>query len=890
MIIHFNIHFITYNDEKIYLHVQLGNQDSVTTIEMSCDENSIWKVEVELTERRKELLYKYVLVKADGQQIPEPFIFRRLGTRMGESVIHVKDSWRATFGNSPFMSSAFQKCYFKRIPLYENLYNQEDILLQLFAPNVRADRHIAIIGNQEILGNWEVNHKVKLNESRYPVWSISINSSDISFPLEYKYVIVDTTTGEIIDWEVGPNRHVDNLAQFTLNVITDENFIRSIPSWKGAGVAIPIFSLRSKHSFGVGDFFDMKLMVDWAKLTGQKIVQTLPINDTTRYHNNNDSYPYNAISVYALHPIYIHLDEIGEIKDFERKAYFASKRKALNDKSFVDYENVMRVKWEYCKEVYAEDSSQVFQSYDYNLFYKKNSHWLVPYAVFSHLRNMYGTPDFTKWEILSNYNQEEVNMFASPEHTYYNDIALHYFVQYHLDKQLSDVHNYAASQGVTIKGDIPIGVNPQSVDTWMEPRLFNRFVQAGAPPDDFSTTGQNWGFPTYNWKLMEQDNYEWWRNRFLKLAEYFDAYRIDHILGFFRIWEIPQEDVWGLTGSFQPSLPFTIAELESRGLKWELDRFTKLYLKEHVIKATFGDETDEILSLYFEDDGWQTYKFKTEYDSQKKIYNHYQTLNRPLTDPEIIIRDRLYSLHTEVLFIRDVHQPDKFHPRITMHSTFSFKDLPDDIAQLLDSIYIDYFYYRHNAFWKEQAMEKLPVLINSTNMLVCGEDLGMVPESVPEVMAALEILSLEIQRMPKEAYHEFGIPADAPYLSVCTTSTHDTNPIRAWWLEDRDVSQRFYNTVLGLEGAAPEQCEPWIAEKIVRQHLESNAMFAILPWQDWLAIDGENASKVPISERINVPGDPYNFWCYRMHIPLEKLMKLDILNTKIKTMIEESGR
>lgn len=890
MFIHFKIHFVANKGEKIHLLLQLNSYGEASSTEMSCDEDSFWRIEVEVKERRKELLYKYEIVKANGQRVLEPYGYRRLLTRMGEPIIHVSDSWRTAFGDSPFMSTAFQNCYFKRSSVYHALYHDGDFLLKLFAPQIESGRHIAIVGNQELLGNWNVKNKVRLNESKYPVWSISLNVSDVSFPFEYKYVIVDTTTDEVLDWEEGPNRRIDNLSFAPLNVVTDENLTRTIPSWKGAGVAIPVFSLRSKHSFGIGDFLDMKLMVDWAKLTGQKIVQTLPINDTTRYHNNNDSYPYNAISVYALHPVYLHLDEIGEIKDVERKAYFASKRKALNDKSFVDYENVIRVKWEYCHEVYADTAPQVFQSYDFRLFFEKNSQWLVPYAVFSYLRDKFGSPDFTTWELLSNFNQEKVQAFASPEHKYHNEIAIHYFVQYHLDKQLTEVRDYARSQGVTIKGDIPIGVSPQSVDTWMEPQLFNSSVQAGAPPDDFSTTGQNWGFPTYNWELMEQDNYQWWINRFRKLADYFDAYRIDHILGFFRIWEIPQKDVLGLTGSFQPSLPFTIDELQSKGLIWEEDRFTKPYLKKHVINAIFGVETEEVLSCYFELDGWQSYKFKKEFDTQKKIYNHFAAVNRPLTGNELLMRDGLYHLHTEVLFIPDPCQHGKFHPRIAMHNTVSFKDLPDEIGRLLDNIYIDYFYHRHNAFWKEQAMKKLPALINSTSMLVCGEDLGMVPDSVPEVMNALEILSLEIQRMPKKAYHEFAMPIDAPYLSVCTTSTHDMNPIRAWWLEDSNVTQRFYNNALGIEGAAPEKCEPEIAERIVNQHLESKAMLVILPWQDWMAIDGNYALKDPIAERINVPGDPYNFWCYRMHIPFEKLMKLDDLNTRIKTMIEKSGR
>jgi 4-alpha-glucanotransferase len=890
MLIKFNIHFVTKWGEKIRLFLQSKDDDSISSIEMSCDKNFFWTTELDVQENQPQIFYKYELVTASGQHVLEYNGFRKLDTRTSKQVIELQDSWRHSFGDSPFVTTVFRDCYFKRSPVESVINKNADFMLQLHAAQIEAGRHFAVVGNQDVIGNWEVNKKVRLNEENYPLWSIAFEACDIKFPLEYKYLIVDSTTDEVLAWGGGPNRRVEQITPNALNVITDENFIRTIPSWKGAGVSIPVFSLRSKKSFGIGEFFDLKLMVDWAKITGQKIIQTLPINDTILYHSNYDSYPYNAVSVYALHPVYLNLDAMGKLKNAERKEYFSAKKKSLNAKSFSDYQNVMNVKWEYCQEIYAENAKKTFKTEEYKSFFSHNKTWLVPYAVFSLLRDKFGTPDFTKWEVLSTYNKAGVEAFASQDNEYYDEIAIHYFVQYHLDKQLTEVHNYARSNGIAIKGDIPIGVSPRSVDAWMEPDMFNTLMQAGAPPDDFSETGQNWGFPTYNWDLMEKNNYQWWKNRFRKLSEYFDAYRIDHILGFFRIWEIPQNDVWGLTGSFNPALPFTVAELQSKGLYWDENRFLKPYLKEHVIQSIFGKYTDEVLREFFDQDGWQTYKFKNEFDNQKKIEKHFASLGYNFGTKEVIVRDGLYMLHCEVLFVRDSRQPDRFHPRISMHSSATFRDLPDETRRLLDNIYVDYYYHRHNAFWKDQAMKKLPALISSTNMLVCGEDLGMVPDSVPELMNQLEILSLEIQRMPKKPHHEFAMPCDAPCRSVCTTATHDMSPIRAWWLEDKNITQRFYNKALGIQGTAPEQCEPWIAERIVNQHLESNAMLIILPWQDWMAIDGKNAHEHPDSERINVPSNPRNFWCYRMHISLEDLLRMDSLNDRIKKMIVASGR
>ncbi|MBP6260656.1 MAG: 4-alpha-glucanotransferase, partial [Paludibacter sp.] len=506
------------------------------------------------------------------------------------------------------------------------------------------------------------------------------------------------------------------------------------------------------------------------------------------------------------------------------------------------------------------------------------------------LRDLYKTPEFGKWPVYSNYNENEIKELVDPASGHFDEIAIYYFLQYHLHLQLSEVHEYARANGIAIKGDIPIGVSPRSVDAWVDPELFNSNVQAGAPPDDFSATGQNWGFPTYNWELMAKDGYQWWRKRFQKLAEYFDAYRIDHILGFFRIWEIPVNDVWGLTGSFNPALPFSKAELESRGLWWDENRYLKPYMREHVLYAIFGKYTDDVIREYLLSDGWQNYKFKPEFDTQKKIESHFAMLGYNFGNKEVLIRDGLYMLHCEVIFLRDLREPDKFHPRISMHNSATFRDLNDETRRLLDKIYVDYFYHRHNEFWKQQAMKKLPALISATNMLVCGEDLGMVPDSVPDVMNALEILSLEIQRMPKKPNAEFAMPSEAPYRSVCTTSTHDMNPIRAWWEEDPTLTQRFYNRALGFQGPAPEKCEQWIAEKIIEQHLASEAMWIILPWQDWMALETKLCLEHPFAERINVPSNPRNFWCYRMHISLEKLNKEDKLNSRIAELISNSGR
>ena len=889
MKIQFKIHYKTQWGQTMYLIVHAAD-NSIEKFGMHCNEKSEWK-----TELKKDFLetfsYQYAIQNSDKSLNFEYGNVRKIEFPAATENVVVLDSWRASYGDSPFLSTAFTDCFFKRTPLNTNSPDlSKKLILRVNCPQMEPNRHFAVIGNQDSLGNWDVKKKVRLDESQFPIWSIPLDPAKIKFPLEYKYLIVDTKTDEVLAWGGGPNRLVEKVDKQALTIVTDEHFIRTIPSWRATGVAIPVFSLRSDDGFGIGEFNDLKKMVDWAKKTGQRIIQILPINDTILYHTNYDSYPYNAVSVYALHPIYLHLESVGKLKTKKLKDYFRSKKAEFNGKNFSDYQNVLTTKWEFFKILYPQESPVVFASDDYKSFFETNKEWLVPYAAFSYLRDLNGSPEFSKWADFNTYNRQEIEELSSPDTSHYHEIAFYYFLQYHLHKQLIEIHDYARENGVAIKGDIPIGVSPRSVDAWVEPELFNTTVQAGAPPDDFSATGQNWGFPTYNWELMEKDGYQWWRKRFQKLAEYFDAYRIDHILGFFRIWEIPVNAVWGLTGTFHPALPFTRNEIESKGLRWDENRFLKPYLKEHVIYATFGKYSDEVAREYFLTDGWQNFKFKPEYDTQKKIEAHFASLGYDFGTKEVLIRDGLYALHCEVLFIRDSRQPDKFHPRISMHSSATFRDLSDENRRTLDRIYVDYFYHRHTEFWKQQALKKLPALISATKMLVCGEDLGMVPDSVPDVMNALEILSLEIQRMPKKANTEFAMPADAPYRSVCTTSTHDMNPIRAWWEEDAALTQRFYNRALGMQGPAPVVCETWIIERIIEQHLLSNAMWIILPWQDWMAIDIVLRNEHPLAERINVPSNPRNFWCYRMHITLEQLLTEDVFNKKIKEMITGSGR
>lgn len=886
MKLHFKLQFFTKWGQKLLLLTYAADNTALDTYQMEPDANGYWHFDFDYSTHRDFAKYRYAVNQPDNTFMYETGLARTLQFPVNGLDIALHDNWRGPFGDTPFNAALFTNLFFAR-ETTDISTNGGRLILRLHCPAVEPDKYIALTGNQPLLGNWGKDGFIRMDETHFPDWHTALAVNEITFPLEYKYLLVDATTHTIAEWEGGENHSIAFADDSTLNVVNDENFRRNSTPWKAAGVAIPVFSLRSKKSFGVGEFDDLRLMIDWAAETGQRMIQTLPVNDTILHRNNRDSYPYNAVSVYALHPLYLNPYRAGKLKNDDQRKYYEQQRKALNSLPIVAYQEVMELKWAYLSELYEQEGTAVFRKKDFKQFFDSNKEWLVPYAAFSYLRDLYGTPDTQKWDTHQSYSQPAIEDMCAATSEVYPKIAFYYFLQYHLHKQLSEVHAYAQSKKVALKGDIPIGVSPQSVDVWVEPELFNLHVQAGAPPDDFSATGQNWGFPTYNWELMAKDGFNWWKKRFAKMADYFDAYRIDHILGFFRIWEIPSTDVWGLKGYFNPALPYSVDEIRYKGIDWDEQRLTKPYITDELLQNIFGNSANAIKEQFLLKNSDETLYFRPEFDTQRKIKRYFAASNSESENNSVILRDGLYSLHCEQLFIADEKKPGYYHPRISMCEAYSFRSLNSEQQQRLRELHDDYFYRRHNDFWKENAYAKLPALLSATGMLVCGEDLGMVPDSVPEVMKSLEILSLEIQRMPKKYGQQFGLPADAPYLSVVTTSTHDMTPLRAWWKENSALTQRFYNDVLQREGAAPEKCEADIAKAIVKQHLESGAMWVILPWQDWIAMDEKLWREKEEDERINVPDNPRNFWCYRMHIGLEEMMKKTEFNEEMRRMIGE---
>ena len=856
-----------------------------------------WEATIQLKKSISNLSYKYILINDKKEELDIDWGKNRtLRFTKNQKSILLKDCWRSKHhGETAFYSSAFSEAIFKPkiFKSKRSAASAGNIKLhfQIHAPRISSGQQICILGNIPELGNWDLTKPILLGNANHPLWTTSINCSTKK-DIEYKYGVYNVREKKVQFLEGGENRVFKFHFFAAINdaiIITDEYFNHPHGNWKGAGVAIPVFSIRSKSGLGVGEFTDIKKLVDWSKKVGLKMVQILPINDTIATSTWTDSYPYASISVFALHPLYLHLNDLVDFKKIVDQKQFEKERKELNNLTEVDYEETMRLKLKYARMIFLKTKKSFLENSEFKKFLTENEHWLKPYALFSFYRDKYKTPNFNLWKRDKKFSLDKLKKETDPNSKNYYDIAFYYFLQYHLDKQLKSAAIYARENGLVLKGDIAIGIYRHSVDAWTEPHLYNMDGQAGAPPDPFSDIGQNWGFPTYNWEEMAKDGYQWWKNRLQLLSRYFDAFRIDHILGFFRIWQIPLEQVEGTFGFFNAALPIPLNEFKERGIYFDHDRFCKPFISIELLNEKFGEEALYVAERFLEKDANDKFHFNPAFDTQRKIDAYFE---KKVNKSKIHLKDGLFKLISNVLFFEvSGSNGTTFHPRIDFPDISSFSYLEKETRRKLNDLYLDYFYNRQEDFWKEQALIKLPAIKNATNMLICGEDLGMVPHCVPSVMEDLGILTLEIQRMSKNPKTEFLQEKNIPYLSVCSPSTHDMSPIRLWWEEmETEQRQRFYWNELKMTGMPPFFCEPFIVEAILKQHLNWPGMWAVFAMQDILALDGKIRRENPSEERINVPANPKHYWRYRMHIDLDDLINESDLNEQLLSLLKNSGR
>lgn len=890
MTVQFNIKYKVMFGEQIVANIQTEEGELKLPLETADGER--WACDWCVESPEKSYTY-YYSVEREGRAVKTEWLMikHQLDVNAKKAAVYtLYDHWKAMPEDAFLYSSAFTDCINHQAPQEMKPETGSKIVrLVVRAPQLRDGERLGVLGADKALGAWDVQKILPMTQHTYNEWVADIDATHLEGShLEFKFVAFRNAKNELL-WETSMNRTVDlpemkagELVSYEL----DQAFF-ALYNRKLAGTQVPVFSLRTRKSAGIGDFGDLKTMIDFVASTGQKVLQLLPINDTTITHTWTDSYPYSCISVFAIHPQYADLHALPELKDAKARAEAEKTRAELNALDKIDYEKVNDFKINYLRQIFNQEGEKMLKTAEYKAFFQDTELWLVPYAQYSYLRDKNGTADFNQWPDHQVWDEAERKALTDPKTAAYKNVAFFYFVQFVLDRQMQEAHEYAKAKGVILKGDIPIGVNRNGCDVWMEPKYFNLNGQAGAPPDDFSANGQNWGFPTYNWFEMLKDGCQWWNRRFQNMARYFDAYRIDHVLGFFRIWEIPVSSVHGLLGQFAPALAMSREEIESYGLHFQDDRFTRPFITDWVLDRVFHERAGEVKEKYLDRLDEERYQMKPEVDTQRKV----EALFADVTDEkELWLRDGLYALISDVLFVRDHTNPGVFHPRISAQLDFIYESLYDNDKAAFNRLYNDYFYRRNNQFWYQEAMKKLPKLVQATRMLVCAEDLGMVPDCVPWVMDELKILSLELQSMPKDPSVKFGHLSRNPYRSVCTISSHDMPTLRMWWDENIERTQEYYNTMLYRQGPAPHPLPGWLASDIISRHLTSPSMLCILSIQDWLATDETLRLPDADAERINIPANPKHYWRYRMHLNIEDLAADKRFVQNITEMISQSGR
>ena len=887
------IHYLTQPGESLLLERRVSSPESdgtrTETHSLQHDGNGFWSARFEGSEPGCSVQYRYAVRSSTGD-IQRESVFRRLHI-VGEVQV-IWDHWLAPeLPDGAFLRQAFAGVIFRpgagseADPLWPGGHR---FRLTLRAPRIAAGHRFCVSGGHPLLGDWDPARARPMSAKNYPLWELDLPADKFTQPFDFKFGLWDEGRQRLVEFEQGANRRFHGVPQgFAVLVVNFETYRHAEP-WRGAGVVIPVFSLRTERGYGVGEFTDLAPFAEWAASCGLHLVQLLPINDTSSDFTWKDSYPYKAISTAALHPIYLNVEQLFRDCKVSLPDEYAKRREVLNRLAQLDYEAVLKDKLKYVRDLFRRLGRSATGNRQFKRYVSEQEGWLQPYAAFCRLRDRLGTADFSQWGEYATYPAKEVRAWFKAGAPEQEEVMFHCWVQFHLDRQLSSALAAGHARGVAFKGDLPIGIDRCSVEAWTEPELFRMDRQTGAPPDAFAVLGQTWGFPTYDWRRMEADGYQWWRRRFHRMSAAFDALRIDHILEFFRIWEIPQQYRKRILSHYSPTLPLSPEEIRHAGFLHDPTQFVSGTVAIAMVAAFFGDAATAVTRDLLVQDADGFCRLRPEFSIRAAREAWYAAGGSGL-DPKTV-EEALTRLSFEVLFVPEPDQPNRFHPRINLADTALFRALPANEQAALRYLHDDFYYRRHTRFWAEEAMKKLPALMDASSMLICGEDLGMVPDSVPLVLRRLGLLSLEVQRWPKQLGRTFGAPAEYPYLSVCTTSTHDMSTIRGWWEEEPEARRRFFDEVMHRHGEPPAECTPEICQFVVSQNLAAPSMWCILPLQDWLGIDPKLRHPEPGAERINVPAIPRHYWRYRMHLTVEALRNAEEFNRAVATLVATSGR
>ena len=515
------------------------------------------------------------------------------------------------------------------------------------------------------------------------------------------------------------------------------------------GVSIPVAAQRTAESCGAGEFADLVSLGSWCRAAGLEVIQLLPVNDT-----GGNSSPYSAISAYALHPLYVRLQALPGAGAFAREIEQFRKDSAAREHEShgrFSYRETLAFKLSVAQRIFAENKSAILKDRAFTHWQADNP-WVVPYAVFSALKKENNEASWTSWPALRDAHPAEISAWWDSHPAQCMPLA---WLQFQLETQLSAASRALEAMGVYLKGDLPILMTVDSADVWAYRRYFDLGALAGAPPDMFSPDGQNWGFPVYNWDNLGKDDYAWWKERLRQAGKFFHAFRIDHVLGFFRIWRIPRGEVTGLLGRFSPSVGLSAGDLRDLGFDQGRLRWLSVpHISGAELNAALGPEAPRVAKLWLQRVGTEDlFNLAPQVDSESAIH----ALVEP---PEV--KKVLLSWHANRALL-DGEEPGSRYPSWYMDGTKGFQSLSDEEKSRLRAV-IATRRRESEEVWESRGRELLSIIRGATDMLVCAEDLGDVPRCVPRVLAELRILGLRIVRWSRE-YDKAAPGAPAAFIA-----------------------------------------------------------------------------------------------------------------------------
>lgn len=637
---------------------------------------------------------------------------------------------------------------------------------------------------------------------------------------------------------------------------------------KLTGVVVPVFSLRSEKSCGIGEFSDLPLLGEWCKKTNLEVIQILPVNDTGYQES-----PYSALSAFALHPIFTRIESIKGAEKFQKE--IDSIRKDFEKEKRVSFSKVLTAKLDLLQKIYESNQENIMKRKTLNTWLRENP-WVKSYAVFSTIRRKNLMSAWKDWQEHQDPSEDQIEALWK-EHKKEN--FFYVWVQEILEKQLKDAAQALNAMGVSLKGDIPILMNDDSCDVWANRNFFDLSLSAGAPPDMFSEDGQNWGFPVYKWQNLEKEDYSWWRERLHQASKFYHAYRIDHVLGFFRIWNIPCKMVTGSMGYFNPSSYISLKDLQEIGfdegrIRW----LSKPHVFEEELRNALGSEAESVINICFNRIGNENlFLFNEEYSSEKTIYSS------QLSDKAKTV---LVSFLKNVTLL--AVGEDAYSFSWSFRNTRAFQSLNDWEKEKMEELSAKTG-GEAEKIWEQNALNLLSFMKNTTDMLVCAEDLGAVPDCVPSVLKELGILGLKVVRWAREwdkPEDPYEPVKEYPLLSVCTPSVHDSSTLRQWWYEEQN--KKALAQGLDLEALPYGDPTEEAIESFLSALFQSSSAICMLQLQDFFALDKSICDSDIHYERINIPGTVQDInWSYRMTTTLEDLLQSKKLNERIQALVNK---